>query len=434
MLHIYSATSSSRLLYIFDLIFKDILGVQYTLANDEESFKNNNEPKISYGNSAIGDEIFFQATNLVFERGIHQQNISITEWSGLKIFFQTSKKSVLPFDVFAAAFYLVSRYEEYLPFKGDSLGRFSARESLAYKADFLQKPVVNIWAEKIKEIIKQRYPEFLFPQKKYQFISTIDIDNAYAYKYKGLIRIIGGFVKDALTLNFKNGVNRFSTIINLKQDVYDTYAMIGNLQSKYQFPSIYFFLLGNFTERDKNLPAGSKKFQSLIQYLSETNECGIHPSFASNSDPQKISVEKTRLTNILKKDITKNRQHFLMLHFPETYRKLLANGIVDDYTMGYADEVGFRANICTPFYFYDLQKEETTQLRIHPFAVMDATLNLYMKVKPEEAINQIQSLIDVTKSVNGFFISIWHNETLSEVPPWKGWKVVYEELIRRAVS
>jgi hypothetical protein len=433
MLLIYTATTSPRLLYTFDLIFRDILGIEYSLTQDADAFKKSGQPKISYSKSRLADELFFESTTLLFEKDIHPQTISVSEWNEVKIFFQTSDKSVFPFDVFAAAFYLVSRYEEYLPFKGDSLGRFGAKESLAYQNGFLQKPLVNIWAEKIKEVLKQRYHTLSFPEKKYQFLSTIDIDNAYAYKHKGLVRKLGAFAKDILKLNFKNALNRFATVLNLKQDVYDTYAQLGIIQSKYQFPCIYFFLLGNFAERDKNLPASSKGFRSLIQNLSEKNEYGIHPSFASNSNPKKISVEKIRLSNILGKEVTKSRQHFLMLRFPGTYRSLIANDITDDYTMGYADEIGFRAGICSSFYFYDLQKEETTKLRIHPFAVMDATLNLYMKVKPEHSPKLIQPIINEVKKAKGTFIFIWHNESLSEVPPWKDWQNVYEEIVRKAI-
>jgi hypothetical protein len=433
MLLIYSEFPAPRLLYTFDLIFRHILGIEYTLTQDADAFRRSEQPKLSYGKSPVGDELFFESAGLLLEKDIRQQNISVSDWNGVKIFFQTPAKSALPFDVFAASFYLVSRYEEYLSFKGDSFGRFSAKESLAYQNGFLQKPLVNIWAEKIKEVLRQRYPTLSFPEKKYQFISTIDIDNAYAYRHKGFVRTAGGFAKDILKLNFKNAINRFATLFNLKEDVYDTYAELEKIQNQYKFPCIYFFLLGDFGEKDKNLPAGSKKFQLLIQYLSEKNECGIHPSFASNSDRAKISVEKNRLNIILGKEVTKSRQHFLMLHFPDTYRHLIKNGIREDHTMGYADEVGFRASICTPFYFYDLQKEENAELQIHPFAVMDATLNLYMKLRPGQVLNHIQSLIDETKKVNGTFISVWHNESLSEVAAWKGWKNVYEEIVRRAI-
>jgi hypothetical protein len=433
MLLIYSASTSARLLYTFDLIFRDILGIEYTLTQNVEAFKESTLPKISYGKSAVSNELFFESASLLFEKNIHQQNISVTDWNGMKVFFQTSDKSIFPFDVFAATFYLVSRYEEYLPFKGDSLGRFSAKESLAFQNGFLQKPLVNIWVEKIKTEIKRRYPLFIFPEKKYQFISTIDIDNAYAYKHKGLVRTIGGFAKDILKLNFRNGISRLATILGLKRDVYDTYAELFRIQDQYQFSSIYFFLLGDFSERDRNVNSANKKFQAVIRYISEKCECGIHPSFASFSNPDKIRVEKNRLASILGMDVKLSRQHFLMMRLPDTYRYLIKNGITDDYSMGYADEAGFRAGICTAFYFYDLAKEESTNLRIHPFAVMDATLNLYLKIKADRAVQFIEPIISQTKAVNGTFISLWHNESLSEVAPWKGWNIVYEEMVKKAI-
>jgi len=97
-----------------------------------------------------------------------------------------------------------------------------------------------------------------------------------------------------------------------------------------------------------------------------------------------LRKEISRLRKVLKRDISKARQHFLMLHFPATYRRLIDHDITDDYTMGFSGEVGFRASICTPFYFYDIEQETVTKLLIHPFAVMDATLKYYMKVKPED--------------------------------------------------
>lgn len=111
-----------------------------------------------------------------------------------------------------------------------------------------------------------------------------------------------------------------------------------------------------------------------------------------------------------------------MLKFPSTYRNLLARDITADYSMGFANEVGFRAGICCPFNFYDLDLERETTLRIHPFAAMDATLNLYMRLTPDEAFDKVKNLIVEIKKVNGVFSTLWHNETLSDEKQWKGWK------------
>ena len=100
--------------------------------------------------------------------------------------------------------------------------------------------------------------------------------------------------------------------------------------------------------------------------------------------------------------------------------------------MGYASEIGFRAGICSSFLFYDLDNEQSTSLRIHPFVVMDATLRFYMKIQPAEVFSYISPLVREVKAVNGTFISIWHNETISNKKPWEGWQDVYEEVVKIA--
>jgi hypothetical protein len=118
---------------------------------------------------------------------------------------------------------------------------------------------------------------------------------------------------------------------------------------------------------------------------------------------------------------------------PKTYRNLLKNDITNDFTMGYASQPGFRASICSPFYFYDIEKEVVSNLKVFPFVVMDATLLRYLKLKPEQAIEHIRKLVNEVKSVNGMFIFLWHNDSLCDTGEWRGWKIVYEEMIKMAL-
>ena len=114
------------------------------------------------------------------------------ESEGNPAFFPVyQKESAMSFDPFAAGFYLVSRYEEYLPYRKDEYGRFSASESLAYQKNFLHKPMINIWARIIGEKLRYKFPGFNYPGTQYQFIPTIDIDAAWAFKKKGVLRTIG---------------------------------------------------------------------------------------------------------------------------------------------------------------------------------------------------------------------------------------------------
>lgn len=429
---VYTPTVTTRLKYTFDLIFKDLLGVDYQFVTSSMQFAAMSGPRMTYADQAVGDEIFIYSSRLLFEKGIEDQQISVFDWNGIKAFFATHPKYAFPFDPFAASFYLVSRYEEYLPHLRDNHDRYETTESLAYQKNFLQKPLVNIYALKLKELFKARYPEMVFPEKKYRFISTIDIDNAWAYLEKGFMRTAGAFARSIVQFDFEELIQRAKVLAGTLKDPYDTYELQLELQRKYKFKSIYFFLLGEYGVNDKNVPVDSRKFRSLIKSIADYAESGIHPSYGSNKNPGRLKKELNELSKILKREVTKSRQHFLVLKLPETYRKLIELDITDDYTMGYALQVGFRASICSPFFFYDLDNEQITNLKVHPFAVMDATLKYYMKVEPEDAMSHILPLIQEVRNVNGDFVSLWHNESLSENKIWAGWRKVYEQLVEAA--
>src|ERR1051326_7090899 len=144
LVHIPKITN--RLRFTFNFIFRDILGTEIRLTTDETEFGNFNGAKFSYGQHAIEGSLFFQSRAILFETGITDQNITVFDHEGKKIFFATGKNSALPFDPFAASFYLLSRYEEYHPHIRDMYDRFDVKESLAYKNNFLAQPVVDQWA------------------------------------------------------------------------------------------------------------------------------------------------------------------------------------------------------------------------------------------------------------------------------------------------
>lgn len=424
MLLIYTEQITGRIRYTFNLTFRSLLGVPFELTTNPEEFKNYSGPKISYTKKAFAQEIFFKCSSVLF--------VSVINPAALEI-LQHVNSSVLPEDPFACIFLMVSRYEEYLPFNKDRYGRFAASQSIAFKNKFIEKPVVNIWVKEIQKTISSHYPYFIFPQKKYSYLPTIDIDNAYAYKEKGTLRTLGGYARAITKSDYVDFSLRRKVLSGKTPDPFDTYEFQINIHKKYNLKPVYFFLLGDWAEYDKNLPYTNTALKSIIRKLSDIAEIGIHPSFASNFNPEKVKIEKLRLEGIKNKSVTKSRQHFLILRFPETYRHLIEAEITDDYTMAYADCIGFRAGICSAYKWYDLKKDMETDLTIHPVAVMDGTLMGYMKLSQEEAIHSVKDIIHEIKNVNGTFITIWHNESLSNWRDWKGWQYIYEEIIKVAI-
>lgn len=434
MLLIYTQQLTHRNQYIFDLLLNQILGISFEVISDVNAFAKSANPKLNYSTTPISDELFIESTALLFEENISHQKITVSEWNNLKIFFQTTENSAIPFDVFAAAFYLVSRYEEYLSHAADKYGRYVATDSLAFQNNFLQTPLVNKYALLLKQLLAIRFPQLIFKEQQYQFVSTVDIDNAYAFIGKGFYRTSGALVRSLINGDTKAIKERMAALQFKTKDIYDTYDYYFDLQKQFKFQSIFFFLLGDFTKYDKNLPHTSLRFRQLIKRIGEHADYGLHPSYASNGKQYQLLKEVKRLKDITGLSVIKSRQHFLKLIMPLTYQNLIEAGILNDYSMGYADVAGFRASICSPFLFFDLEKNETTNLKIHPFAVMDATLNKYMKLTPDDAKIVVQKLITEVRNVNGTFMSLWHNETLSDTGIWIGWKTVFEFTVQQASS
>ncbi len=435
MLLVYTTHINNRINYTFDLVIKELLGIEFKLTDNAEDFVNEMGPKINYSKQKFADEIFFFSNDLLFESGISGVELTYIEFLGSKAFFPVyNKDSVFPFDPFAASFYLVSRYEEYLPYIKDRFGRFHAKESMANKNGFLKKPVVNIWAREIGRLLNQKYKELQLSPKKFKYIPTIDVDIAYSYKLKGLFRTAGAYCRSLTEFDFQAVSERTKVLFGISDDPFDTYRYQFDIHKKYNLEAVYFILFAAYDEYDKNIHVQNPGFHKLIKYLADYSKVGIHPSYASNTDFNKLKKETELLSNVLKQEIMISRQHYLKIDLPATYRNLLNLDITNDFTMGFAIEPGFRAGICNSFNFYDLDMDAETALRVHPFAVMDGTLSDYKKLSPDEAVVEIKSIIDEVKKVDGEFISLWHNDSLSETGRWKGWRRVYEEMLDYAAK
>jgi len=435
MLLIYTPVINNRINYIFKLILGRILGVEYSVTAQYDEWLTYEGSRFCYAPQYEGDELFFAQSSLLLNTGTKKLHIDPVMFEGIKAFFPVAhKKSLFPFDPFAASFYLVSRYEEYLPLIRDIHGRFPASESLALRYGFLQKPVINIWAARIAQLLHDRFPELKFRKRHFNMIPTIDIDAAYAIKNKGFVRMMGGLIKGLYSRDNEGVKKRLKVLTGMEKDPFDSFEFQLEIQKKYNFRPIYFVLMADYGTYDKSIPFQNKPFRDIVKYLADYADVGIHPSYVSNDEPELLKIEVQRLSELLNREIQRSRQHFLRLEIPATYHNLLSTDIYNDYSMGYASQPGFRAGICDPFPFYDLDMEIETPLIVHPFMVMDGTLADYLRLSPDEAYEYIIRLIEEVKAVGGTFMSLWHNESLGGQGQWKGWPEIYEKMIKYALN
>lgn len=427
MLLVYSHSISPRLKYIFKHICTRILGLEVSFSTKIEEFIAHDSLKISYTKQQLGNEFFIKSHEILFEQGLNDIDINVQKWGHTKCFFFNGDKSAIPFDIFAASFYLLSRYEEYLPHVKDNYGRFLATESIAFKHDFLHQPVVDIWANKFKEAIQLQFPEYVFEQKKYRVKPLIDVPSAYHFKLKGIMRSFGGSVKDLFQFKFKSLYSRFVVIFGLKHDPYDTFKYIINRQKQSKYKFLFFFLIGDYSTYDKGINPNKKDFASLIKHVADYCEVGLKTSFFSIDDISILKKEKLKMEDILNTKLKASRQSFSKLNLPESYRNLLELEILEDYTMGYVNHIGFRAGTCTPFLFYDLDYEIQTPLKIHSYHLLDYTLLKNNSLLDKKKV--LSEIINEVKQVNGEFIPVFHNYTFSEIERWDGFKELFNIIL-----
>lgn len=438
---LFNPLPSNRSGYVFRTLFEELLGLSIQETADVQFFASSTAPKLSYSASTTHHPLHFYADGFLIDGAL-----PVTNWNDLNTPF--FKDGDIPLkvesDIFSFVFFLLSRYEEYANFTPDKHGRFTANQSWAAQRDLLDKPLVNIIALKLKTLLLQHYPDLNIQTPHYTIQPTYDIDYAFSFKHKGWWRTFGASAKDLLSGCFAQLSLRWQVLLGLKPDPFFTFDYLDDCHTRLGFPAatdtldpksiqrrtpIYFWLLGDWGTYDKNISHHVPALQELIKRHQKRYFLGIHPSYASNNNKSQLETEIKRLTQVTNTRITRSRQHFLKLSLPYTYHQLCTNGIVADYSMGYAETTGFRAGIANNFWWYDLSTEQVTSLRIHPFALMDVTLQNYLALTPAAAIQRAESVMSAIREVGGTHCFIFHNNSLCESEDWQGWRQVYERLL-----
>lgn len=418
-IQIYCPKPTERHHYVFELVFNNLLGADFLYTKDI------NSSHINYSTES-SKALQITPNGLLNESSVRfdiLNDIKFVEWQKTVIFYQNDNQKV-PFDIFSAIFFLVTRYEEYLDFNPDDHGRFPATESVLLKNGVLELPLVNQWVKLLRIELESSF-NIKFPIQKFSYKSTIDIDQAWKYKNKGFVRNTLGFFRDILKFDINELKQRYLVLSGKKVDPYYNFDWQDRVHENLNIDVIYFLLIGKYSKFDKNISSDNIQFRKLIRELDERHKLGIHPSYISNNDESQLNRELYNLNKILKSNTSVSRQHYLIHSMSNTYQNLIKHGINEDHTMGYSTHIGFRAGIAASFLWFDLKNNKKTNLKLVPFCVMDITPIYYRKELPSEAIKTINSLIKTTKDVDGLFVSLWHNDSLGESDRWIGWRKVY---------
>lgn len=352
-------------------------------------------------------------------------NEDIVSIYGSDKFIVDGNKILSGFDIFASAFFMLSRWEENINKIRDKHERFPASASLAYKCGFLDRPVVNEYVNFLWRICHFLAPQLRRKQKKTEVIITHDVDHIIRWKsIRQLFRVVFGdlILRKNLRLGCERILDYFDIKSDRKNDPYDLFDWLMSLSERNGAKSRFYIMSGGNTDYDNNYSLSEPKLKDIVDRIRARNHIiGIHPSYDSFNNQRLFSIEKEKLEEYLKAPVLEGRQHYLRFEVPTTWQLWDDNGMGCDSTCGYPEIEGFRCGTGDEFHVFNFVSRKKLRLRERPLLIMDASLfngteNNLNKVWAK-VVNIKNKCLDSNATV------LWHNSYIDNIE-------IYERMIK----
>lgn len=422
VLQIISPHLTPRLRYAVGLIFRHILGIDYVLQEQQSG----ELPTVQYGGTRISGAFFLPEAGLLSTRAYPPVDPAVQTEGGLPLLFYSQQNPTaagLPFDLFSAAFFLATEYEKWASQVYDRHGRYDQPRYRRHAAGWDAQPLVHLYAQRLWESLIRFFPalqQAKIIRRSFDYELTFDIDFPWKYLHKPLWVQVGGFFKDLLQGRFAQLTERAAAHLSGN----DPYYTFNRLFAHFPVAKTrFFFLIDRHAPEDSRFTWRLPALQQLILEIRDRGyRFGIHPSYTSLHNPDRIKEETEALALLTGRSISCSRQHFLRYRLPDTFRTLIGQGIRHEYSVCAFHTGGFPTGMAIPYPWYDLESETETALTLHPTILMDRTLEGYKGVRPEAVAAEISRWIAATRAVGGVFTLLLHNDCLSESGEWKGWR------------
>ncbi len=355
--------------------------------------------------------------------------LPLGEISGVPILFgeptleRHGPSLVVRADLLASAYFLLTRYEELVRRDvRDQHGRFPGKESLPFRANFLDRPIVDEYAALLRKWATEMGIDLPTPPRQFSVLLTHDVDTLGPSR--GPVQVARCLAAGLLGRRpFRQAVDDAAVALGLKRHPYDNLEEVMQLDGQLtrRFPSercrsIYFFMAGGSAPHDGAYHLSSARIRSRLRQVATSDaDVGLHASYEAGVRPDRVKAERQALEKAAGAPIEKNRHHFLAWREPEHGEILAEAGIHWDASLGYADAAGFRLGVCRPVPLFDPVHRCLLGIEEHPLVVMDCTLDRphYMNLGEEAAFDYVCRLIDETHRHQGEFVCLWHNTVLA---------------------
>lgn len=432
--------------YVIDVMLGEFLGLKYKI----EIGSKNYEFTLDNSNRLIIEDHFFnklpkdleylkldnipQKVELIENEFIVEDNMPVIYGSS-KLNIENSKLVSCGIDIFASSFFMLTRWEEYVNKSRDNHNRFPANESLAFKQNFLDRPIVNEYVEMLWNMLEYLGVNQKRKKRNYQLCLTHDVDAPLKYPNwkNGIKEIAGDLIKRKnIKLAFNNLSSNIKFQLGFLKDPFDTFDYLMDVSERNKVKSHFFFMGYGLTKYDNMYKSSDGFIINLINKIKKRGHyIGIHPTYDAYQNKIQFGKELDELENNFNTKITCGREHFLRFEVPTTWQTWEDHGMAWDSTLSYADKEGFRAGVCYEYSVFNILTRQKLNLMEKPLIAMEGSFETYQSdIKPEDMERKIKFLIEKVKKYNGEFVFLWHNSSFNTYR-WEKYKHIYERVLNK---
>lgn len=315
---------------------------------------------------------------------------------------------VLGFDLIAAAFWFLSRYEEYVDPKTDDHGRFLCAYSAAPR-ELYDQPLVNLWFERLGELLRDVVKLPQAPPLRTTIALTHDVDLLRKYRS---VRSVARSAMAAATGKVSIAETREAAMVlaGVRRDPYDCFDELFDLKEKLAAPSTFFLMSGGNAQLDGDYRLTDLPARELVTKITRSGDkIALHASYESGFADGMIAEERKAMTAAIGRDPHGARQHYLRFETPQTWKRQIEAGIQYDSTGGFADYAGFKFGWSGCFRPFDVKERKELPIVEIPLIAMDVTFAVYEKLASEIALERLSNLVEASAVRGGAFVLLWHN-------------------------
>lgn len=431
--------------YIIDILIGEFLGLSYSVEVSDTTnyhliFDENEVIIEDHFFSQYQEDLSYLGIEAIPKAVIYAQN-QFTSEADVPVLYGNDKmvveesRIIFGNDIFAASFFMLTRWEEYVNPARDIHNRFSARDSISYKFDFLDRPIVNEYVEMLWAMLVHLEYKEERKKQEYEFVLTHDVDVLRSYKGKNALmrRVIGDLYLRKSPIKAIKSIEEYIQIKRKKiLDPYDTFSWLMDLSEEANLKSRFYFMSGGITSYDNRYNINEPVALKIIEEIKKREHIiGFHPSYDAYNNPIQWNKEKDKLEKTVNQKVTEGRQHFLRFEAPLTWQIWNDNQMDRDLSLSYADMEGFRSGVCYEYSVFNFLQREKLRLKEMPMIVMEGSFTKYQDISPEQMTEEILILLKIVKKYNGKFVFLWHNSSFN-VATWFQYKQVYEKVIQQA--